>query len=88
MLGKQSVWFCLVYRIQGKNHKIKVDTKSLERVEEIESRQKSRNACYQSVQIFLSSSLLYNYKKGKRYRIIIFLGCENLSLTLKEKPKL
>jgi hypothetical protein len=36
----------------GKNHKIKLGTKSLESVEEIESRLKSGNACYHSVQIF------------------------------------
>ena len=88
MLRKQSVWFCLVSRIQGKSHKTKVGTKSLERVEESESRLKSRNACYQPVQIFLSSSLLYNYKKVKRYRIIILIGCETWSLSLKEERKL
>ena len=59
------MWFCLVNRIQGKNHKLKVGTKSLERVEETESRLKSGNACYQSVQIFLFSCLLYNYTKRR-----------------------
>jgi hypothetical protein len=60
--------------------------------EKIKSIFKSGNACYQSVQYFLSSSLLSINKKSKIYRTIIlsivFYGCENLWLTLREERRL
>jgi len=55
--------------------------------EEIESRMKSRNACYHSVQNHLSSSLLSRNIKTKidRTGILPFVlyGCETWSLTLR-----
>jgi hypothetical protein len=52
--------------------------------EEIKSRLKSGNACYKSVQAFLSSSLLFKNIKIKIYKTIIlpvvFYGCETWSL--------
>jgi hypothetical protein len=60
--------------------------------EEIKSRLKSGNACYYSVQNLLSSSLLSKYLKMNTYRTIILpvvlYGCENWSLTLREKRRL
>jgi hypothetical protein len=60
--------------------------------EEIKSRLRSRNACYHSVQNFLSSRLLSKNLKIKIYRIIILpvvlYGCETWSLILREKRKL
>jgi hypothetical protein len=60
--------------------------------EEIESRLRSGNACYHSVQYLLSSRLLSKNLKIKMYRTIIlrvvFYGCETWSLTLREKRKL
>jgi len=53
---------------------------------------KSGNACYHSVQNFLSSSLLSKNTKIKMYRTIILpivlCGCEVWSLTLREEHKL
>jgi len=60
--------------------------------EEIESRLRSGNACYHSVQYLLSSRFLSKNLKIKMYRTIIlrvvFYGCETWSLTLREKRKL
>jgi hypothetical protein len=60
--------------------------------EEITSRLKSGNACYNSVQNILSSSLLFNNLKIKIYRTIILpLGlyvCEIWSLMLREERRL
>ena len=50
--------------------------------EEIKSRLKSGNACYNSVQMFLSSSLL---SKNLNYN---FACCETWSLTLWEERRL
>jgi len=59
--------------------------------EEIKSRLRSGNPCYQFVQNFLSSSLLSKYFNIKIYRTIIFpvvlYGCENWSLTLREERR-
>jgi len=56
--------------------------------EENKCRLKSGNACYQSVQNLLSSSLLSKNLKIKIYRTIILpvvlYGCETWSLTLRE----
>ena len=60
--------------------------------EEIESRLRSRNACYHSLQNLLSSNLLSKNLKIKIYRNIILpvvlYGCETWSLTLREERKL
>jgi hypothetical protein len=60
--------------------------------EEIESRLKSGNVCYHSMQKLLSSSLLSKNTKIKIYRNIIspvvFCECETLSLTLREERRL
>jgi len=60
--------------------------------EEINSRLKSQNACYYSVQNPLSSSLLSKNVKIKIYRTIILpvllYGCETWSLTLREERRL
>ena len=60
--------------------------------EEIKSRGKSGNACYHSVQILSSSSLLSKNIKIKVYRTIILpvvlYGCETWSLTLREERRL
>jgi len=60
--------------------------------EEIKSRLKLGNACYDSVQKRLSSSLLSKILKNKIYRTIIlpvvFCGCETWSLTLMEGRRL
>ena len=60
--------------------------------EEINSRLKSGNACYYSVQNLLSSSLLPKNLKIKIYRTIILpvvlYGCETWSLTLREERRL
>jgi hypothetical protein len=57
--------------------------------EEINSRLKSGNACYHSVQNLLASSLLSKNVKIKTYRTIILpavlYGCETWSLTLMDK---
>jgi hypothetical protein len=60
--------------------------------EEIKSRLKSENACYQLVQNILSSSLLSNNIKIKiaitiTLSVVVY-GCETWSLTLREKRKL
>jgi hypothetical protein len=61
-------------------------------LEEIKSRLKSGNACYHSVHILLSSSLLSKNSKNKIYKTIILpvvvYGCETLSLTLRKVRKL
>jgi hypothetical protein len=55
----------------------------------MKGREKSRNACYQSVQNPLSSSLLSKNIKIRAYRTIILpvvlYGCETWSLTLREE---
>jgi hypothetical protein len=60
--------------------------------EEIQSRLKSGNACYHSVQDLLSSSLLSKNTKIKIYRTIILpvvlYGCETWPLTLREEHRL
>ena len=60
--------------------------------EEIKSRLKSGNACYQSVQNLLSSRLLSKNLQIKIYRTIVLpdvlYGCETWSLTLREERKL
>jgi hypothetical protein len=60
--------------------------------EEIKSRLKSGNACYQKVQTLLSSSLLSRSVKIKIYRTITFpvvlYGCETWSLTLMVESRL
>ena len=60
--------------------------------EEIKSRLRSGNVCYQLVQNLLSSSLLSKYFNIKIYRTIILpvvlYGCENWSLTLSEELRL
>jgi len=60
--------------------------------EEIKSRLKSGNACYQSVQNLLSSRLLYKNLKINIYRTImlpvVLYGCETWSLTLREEGRL
>jgi len=60
--------------------------------EEIKSRLRSENACYHSVQNFLSSTLLSKNLKIKIHRIIILpivlYGCGTWSLTLREERKL
>jgi hypothetical protein len=59
---------------------------------EIKSRFKSGNDCYNSVQNFLSSSLLSKNIKLKIYRTLILpvalSGCESWSLTLREERRL
>ena len=95
--------------IGGKNHKIKIRNKSLERVEdfkylrttltnqnwirtEIESRLKSRNACYHSVQNIYSSSLLAKNTNIKVYITLILslilCTCKIWNLTLWEENRL
>ena len=53
---------------------------------------KSGNACYRSMQNFLSSSLVSKIVNFKIHRTIIFPvvlhGCETWSLTLREEPRL
>ena len=60
--------------------------------EEIKSRLKLGNACYQSVQKLLSSTLLSKNLKIKIYRTIILpvvlYGCETWSLNLREEHRL
>jgi hypothetical protein len=60
--------------------------------EEIKRRVNSGNACYHSVQNFLSSRLLSKNVKIRIYKTIILLavlyGCETWSLTLREKNRL
>ena len=60
--------------------------------EEINSRLKSRNACYHSVQNLVSCSLLSKNLKIKIYRTIIMphvlYGCETWLLTLREERRL
>jgi hypothetical protein len=60
--------------------------------EEINSKLKSVNACYHSVQNRLSSSLLSKNLKINIHRTIILpvvlCGCETWSLTLKEERRL
>ena len=59
---------------------------------EIESRLKSGNACYHSVQNLLSSCLLSKNLNIKIYRTrilpVVLYGCETWSLTLREEPGL
>jgi hypothetical protein len=61
-------------------------------VQETESRLKSGNACYHSVQNLLSSSLLSKNVKIKIYRTImlpvVLYGCETWSLILREECRL
>ena len=60
--------------------------------EKIQSRFKSGNACYHSVQNILSSTLVYKNLNNKIYIKIILpvvlYGCETWSLTLGEKRRL
>jgi len=60
--------------------------------EEIKSRSRSGNACYHSVQNFLSSRLLSKNLKIKLYRTlvlpVVLYGCEAWSLMLREERKL
>jgi len=60
--------------------------------EDIKSRLRSGNACYQSVQNLLSSRLLSKNLKIRIYRTIILpvgsYGCETWSLILREERKL
>ena len=60
--------------------------------EEIQIKFESGNDCYHSAQNLLSSNLLSKNIKNKIYRTIIlyvvFYGCENWSLTLKEEHRL
>jgi hypothetical protein len=60
--------------------------------EEIKSRLNSRNACYHSVQSFLSSRLLSRNVQVKIYkRVILPLvldGCETWSLILRKEHRL
>jgi hypothetical protein len=60
--------------------------------EEIKSRLKSGNACYNSVQNILSSSLLSKNVKIKIYKTtilpVVLYGCETWSLTLREESRL
>ena len=60
--------------------------------EYISSRLKSRNACYHSVQNFLSYSLLSKNLMIKVYKTLILpvvlYGCETWSLTLREERRL
>ena len=59
---------------------------------EIKSRMKLENACYNSVQNILSSSLLSKNLEVKIYRTLILpvvlYGCETWSLTLREEHRL
>jgi len=58
----------------------------------IEDRLKSRNACFNSVQNLLSSSLLARHLKFKVHRTIILplvlYGCETWSLTQTERRRM
>jgi hypothetical protein len=92
----------------GRSHNIRNDNSSFKRVEYLKylgrilinqisiqeemSRLRSGNACYQSVQNILSSSLLSKSTKIEVYRTImlpVFLyGCENWSLTLRAECRL
>jgi hypothetical protein len=60
--------------------------------EEIKRRLNSGNACYHSVQSFLSSRLLSTNLKIRIYKTIILpvvlYGCETWSLTLREEHRL
>jgi hypothetical protein len=60
--------------------------------EEIKNRLKSGNACYQSVQKLLSSSLLSDNIKNKIHKNInlsvVLYGCETWSMTLREERRL
>jgi hypothetical protein len=60
--------------------------------DEIKSRLNSGNACYHSIQNFLSSRLISKNLKIKIYKTVIlsvvFYGCETLSLTLGEEHRL
>ena len=60
--------------------------------EEIKSRSRSGNACYNSMQNLLSSRLLSKNLKITIYRTVILpvvsYGCETWSLTLREERKL
>jgi hypothetical protein len=60
--------------------------------EEIKRRLNSGNACYHSVQSFLSSRLLSKNLKIRIYQTIILpvvlYGCETWSLTLREEYRL
>jgi hypothetical protein len=57
--------------------------------EDIKNRLKSGNACYNSVQNFMSSSFLSKNTKIKMYRTVILpvvlFGCETWLLTLREE---
>jgi hypothetical protein len=60
--------------------------------EEVKSRLKSGNACYHSVENFVSYSFLLKNIKIKIYRTINFpvvlYGCKTWSLTLRKEPRL
>ena len=60
--------------------------------EEIKSSLQSENACYHTLQILVSFSLLSKYIKIKIYKHIILslalYGCETWSLTLREERRL
>jgi hypothetical protein len=60
--------------------------------EEIKNRLNLGNACYHLVQSLLSSRLLSRNVKAKIYKTInlrvVLYGCENWSLTLREKHRL
>jgi len=60
--------------------------------EEIKSRLKSGNACYNLVQNLLPSSLLSKNLKVKIYKTkilpVVLYGCETWSLTLREEHRL
>jgi hypothetical protein len=92
----------------GKKHSIKIVNSYFEDVkvkylgttlidqncmqEDIKSRLNSGNACYHSVQSFLSFSLLSRNVKIKIYKTIILpvvlYGCETWSLTFREEHRL
>ena len=91
----------------GRSHNIKNDKSFFESVEEfkylgttstkhnkeeIKSRLKSRNACYNSVQNLLSSILLTKNLKIKIYwnthLPVVLYGCETWSLTIREEHRL
>jgi len=67
-------------------------TNQISIAEEIKSRLKSGNACYNSVQNLLSSTLLFKNVKNNIYRTVILpvvlYGCDTSSLALREERKL
>ena len=95
LLNKHSTaWNSQLHRLFGANSPFKsplAKTKTIF-ICETESRLKSGNACYHSVQNLSSSSLLSKNLKIKIYRTIILpvvlYGCETWSLTLREEHRL